>query len=244
LYVQGTCDEPLARASYAVYSNCRAEFGGYPFNRAMSIAYSTALFLTNGMENEGFYWGGSNPGQFGGLGGGPYTMATGDISAGVFIHEAGHAWGLPHSVDDPDYPYKQNGNISTIAQFDQLKRRIIPWWRTSPTFGIYDFKFDPMAGGGVMEDKGDYFAAFSDYNFKQIWKGRMSTRLRWDIFSSSFLSNPTFSRYDPAQNAFVPSADVSPVIERFVPVYFIIGVVSLFAVVVPCPVFVYDSVYV
>jgi VCBS repeat-containing protein len=78
-----------------------------------------------------------NPG--GGLGGG--GVGTGDYSyTGVFIHEAGHGFGMPHANDGytaGTFPYVGGSLKGSNWGYDQFKKEFLPtlcnWLRSSPT---------------------------------------------------------------------------------------------------------------
>jgi len=122
---------------------------------------------------------GVDQGSGGGLGGG--DVGTGDTSfAGVFIHEQGHAFGLPHQGDaytQGKYPY-QGGSLSgSVWGYDSKRQQFLPTFMP-PTASNYKncaashvldvsgrcVKQDPMQSGSGDQDPSYRFATFSDYS--------------------------------------------------------------------------------
>jgi Peptidase M66 len=138
------------------------------------------LLMTNG---AGTY---VNPG--GGLGGN--NVGTGDYSyGGIFIHEAGHAFGMPHANDgytDGTYPYIGGSLQGSSWGFDQNKNRFLaPFVPTSAqTFGTCAtsnfpmgrqkdaegrcVKQDLMQSGAGDQAPDDKYTMFSDFNASLI----------------------------------------------------------------------------
>lgn len=128
-------------------------------------------------------------GQFqsagGGIGGG--SVGTGDTAyAGIYIHEQGHAFGLPHvggAYDSGDYPYEWGSLKGSEWGFDAVRRLfrsiLIPASSgnyancRSHTFGGHAravdaqnrcIKQDPMQSGSGDQASGQRFTIFSDYS--------------------------------------------------------------------------------
>ena len=124
-------------------------------------------------------------GPGGGLGGG--DDGAGDIAyRGVFIHEQGHAFGLPHvgeAFDDGEYPYDWGSFAGSAWGFDQnLHEFLAPF--LPPTAEEFDgceddtfaghpraidaagrcVKQDPMQSGSGDQSSHHRFATFSDYS--------------------------------------------------------------------------------
>lgn len=128
-------------------------------------------------------------GQFrsagGGIGGG--NVGTGDTAyAGIYIHEQGHAFGLPHAGDSYDsgsYPYEWGSLRGSEWGYDAVRRLfrsiLIPASSgnyascRSHTFGGHPravdaqdrcIKQDPMQSGAGDQASGQRFTIFSDYS--------------------------------------------------------------------------------
>ena len=135
-------------------------------------------------------------GTGGGVGGG--SGGTGDhYYAGVFIHEIGHAFGLPHvggAYDDFEYPYKWGSLDGSAWGYDVNKHEMLaPFMPTTsedyPGCEGYEFggyprpldsegrciKQDPMQSGSGDQAEGYKFATFSDYStavMQRYFEGR------------------------------------------------------------------------
>eukprot|EP01133_Synstelium_polycarpum_P012808 gene12808-15030_t len=135
--------------------------------------YYTPLLMLNSVGKLGFLGGG-----LGTVGG---STGVGDSSySGVFIHEQGHAFGLPHSGDaylDGNFPYVQGScNGSTWGyDFDHAEFLSIYIPVTSSNFKncnltrIVDadkrcIKQDPMQSGGGDKAKGYKYSMFPDFD--------------------------------------------------------------------------------
>jgi hypothetical protein len=117
----------------------------------------------------------------GGLGGG--DNGVGDhLYAGVYIHEQGHAFGLPHAADgyaNGTYPYVGGSLAGSAWGFDSDKKELLAPFLPS-TASTYKncvasasrqidvkgrcIKQDPMQGGSGDQSTGYKYATFSDYN--------------------------------------------------------------------------------
>lgn len=128
---------------------------------------------------------GAYRGTGGGLGGG--SVGNGDEAySGIFIHEQGHAFGIPHvgdAYDDLKYPYEW-GSLNGSAwgydlNFNQFLAPFVPSSASrfsgcaSDTFGGHArardglnrcVKQDPMQSGSGDQASGYRFATFSDYS--------------------------------------------------------------------------------
>ena len=175
------------------------------------------------VDNNGWY---SGPG--GGLGGG--HRGTGDYSfGGVFIHEMGHAFGMPHvggAFDAGRYPYPNGGLSGSEWGYDVNNNVFLDVYQhgtmnattgcKSPNAGLSSnisaypkdglgrcYKQDPMQGGSV--DAGQPYAIFSDFHAGQIqgyFEG--STASNGRLFFDE--STDTYERWDPTVGVFVPQA--------------------------------------
>lgn len=135
---------------------------------------------------------GSYRGPGGGIGGG--GIGTGDDTySGIFIHEAGHAFGIPHVGDAYDgnrYPYEWGSLNGSVWGFDQINNQFLSVELpatasrfnncSSQTFAgrarALDsegncIKQDPMQSGSGDQGQGYQYATFSDYStgIKQRW---------------------------------------------------------------------------
>lgn len=115
----------------------------------------------------------------GGLGGG--DAGVGDYRyTGIFIHEQGHAYGLPHAGDaynNGQYPYAGGSLSGSVWGFDanhnQFLSNLVP--STASSYSSCKsghqlntqgqcYKQDPMQGGAGDQSPGYKFATFSDFN--------------------------------------------------------------------------------
>jgi Peptidase M66 len=116
----------------------------------------------------------------GGLGGG--DLGTGDYSyAEIFVHEAGHAYGMPHANDgylSGNYPYIGGSLKGSSWGYDSNKNLFLsPLLPTNPD-NICDaanpdhqhndqgqcYRQDPMQGGSGDRIPGTKYSMFSDFN--------------------------------------------------------------------------------
>jgi hypothetical protein len=117
----------------------------------------------------------------GGLGGG--SRGTGDYRyAGIFIHEQGHAFGMPHAEEGykaGNYPYVRGSLAGSAWGYDAGRAMFLAPFlpADASTFSkcladasrIKDsagrcVKQDPMQGGSGDQAKGFRYTAFSDFN--------------------------------------------------------------------------------
>ena len=130
---------------------------------------------------------GKYAGPGGGLGGG--GIGAGDYSfGGVFFHEAGHAFGLPHAADAYDsgsYPYPRGSLKGSGWGYDAVAGHLVdPFFHrcaprgelgaeeprargrppgASEPFSPRCYKQDPMQGGHQDRDRNQYYGIFSDF---------------------------------------------------------------------------------
>lgn len=142
-----------------------------------NVQYYAPLMMLNA---QGAY---ESPG--GGLGGG--DLGTGDHHyTGIFIHEQGHAFGLPHvggAYKNGSYPYVGGSLAGSAWGYDSMRREFLaPFVPTSASryAGCADDTFDgsprqmdsqarcvkqdPMQSGAGDQAQGYAFATFSDYS--------------------------------------------------------------------------------
>lgn len=121
----------------------------------------------------------------GGLGGG--SIGTGDHDyAGIFIHEQGHAFGMPHAADgyaDGEYPYVGGSLLGSAWGYDAARREFLAPFippgadhaddcLTDEAHQIDDqgrcVKQDPMQSGSGDQAPGYKYTLFSDFNASVI----------------------------------------------------------------------------
>jgi hypothetical protein len=141
-----------------------------------SQIYAPLLMLTA----QGEY---GDPG--GGLGGG--SVGTGDYAySGIFIHEQGHAFGMPHAADgyaDGEYPYIGGSLLGSAWAYDAARRELLaPFIPPGAdhaadclTDGAHQIdgegrcvKQDLMQSGSGDQAPGYKFTIFSDFNASVI----------------------------------------------------------------------------
>jgi hypothetical protein len=120
-------------------------------------------------------------GTGGGLGGG--HAGVGDHTfGGIFIHEQGHAFGMPHATDGYNaqkYPYVNGSLLGSNWGFDSVRNEFLaPFIPNSKGDGVCKtyqvdasgrcVKQDPMQGGTGTQAVGYQYAMFSDFNAAQI----------------------------------------------------------------------------
>lgn len=163
----------------------------------------------------------------GGLGGGSVTTGDHDYS-GIFIHELGHGYGMPHAEDgfnNSEYPYAAGSLKGSSWGFD-LQRNLflspfIP--QTASSFKNCQsqrqlsasgqcIKQDPMQSGAGDQAKGDVYAMFSDFNagvVQQYLEGTTTIKDGKRSFQNGKIipdtkSSTGYSRWDSLDSAFVP----------------------------------------
>ena len=161
----------------------------------------------------------------GGLGGG--GTGTGDYAyKGVFIHEAGHAFGMPHANDGhtnnpKTYPYTGGSLKGSMWGYDQLRNQFVPTFLpatasryatcASNTFAgnprqMNDegrcIKQDIMQSGSADQAQDDTFSIFSDFNASVV-QGYLEARPIRDSTSAN-----GYSIWDADAGAYIPYADV------------------------------------
>lgn len=153
-------------------------------------------------------------GAGGGLGGG--GVATGDAAwAGIFVHELGHAYGLPHAgeaYDSKQYPYERGSLKGSAWGFDAdhnefLDPRLQPGHRNYASCAragerVLDgsgqcYKQDPMQGGAGDQSTGYAFADFADFNMARVQRWLETRRVRDAAFPGGY------KQWDAAKAAYV-----------------------------------------
>jgi VCBS repeat-containing protein len=175
---------------------------------------------------------GSYSGPGGGLGGG--HVGTGDYSyTGIFIHEAGHAFGMPHANDSytsGTYPYIGGSVKGSSWGFDQINNTFLGTFvpTNASTFARcatsgfpmgrqFDeqnrcVKQDPMQSGSGDEAKGYKYTMFSDFNasvVQQYLEGTTTENSGTHTYNGGRVfvdktSSTGYSRWDSIDNKFVP----------------------------------------
>ena len=168
----------------------------------------------------------------GGRGGG--NVGTGDDAyAGVFLHEAGHAFGMPHANDafvEGTYPYVGGSLKGSSWGFDQVRNRFMPTFVPSiaqsfkncangdfPMRRQFDeqqrcIKQDPMQSGDTDQVPTDKYTMFSDFSASFIQQYMEGTTTLTDgkrtynggrIYATTG-SHTGYARWDSLISNFVP----------------------------------------
>ncbi len=174
------------------------------------------------LDAQGTY---QSPG--GGLGGG--ALGTGDhVYAGIFIHEQGHAFGLPHAggaYDAGEYPYVGGSLLGSVWGYDQGRREFlatfIPPGADHAAECLSDnahqqdregrcVKQDPMQSGSGDQAPGYKYTMFSDFNAGQIQRWFEGTTTLGDggvheyaggVIFVDAMSSTGYSRWDAIDGA-------------------------------------------
>ncbi|WP_175743478.1 M66 family metalloprotease [Burkholderia ambifaria] len=154
----------------------------------------------------------------GGLGGG--NAGVGDHGySGIFIHEQGHAFGLPHAADAytaGTYPYIGGSVGGSAWGYDQIRREfldvLVPSSASHYAGCSADhqldaqrrcFKQDPMQGGQGDQSPGYKFTMFSDFSVARI-QSWMEGRILTDASSAT-----GYSKWDAVTQRRVPYTPVT-----------------------------------
>jgi len=138
----------------------------------------------------------------GGEAGGLSGVGNG-TSAGILLHELGHAFGLPHWAEAKQYPYvgpmhgiPAPGDSDTMPHvgptwaFDLARRAFMP-----PTKEGH-YKNDPMQGGGAGDGRPYLFTQFSDYSLSRIREFLEDTQVVWDAHAGGY------AQWDPRTGSY------------------------------------------
>ena len=185
----------------------------------------------------------SHPG--GGLGGG--HRGSGDYShGGIFFHEQGHAFGIPHTAGwygEGKFPYPNGGLAGSAWAYDVTRHVMIDvyhhgslasdhWCKAADSsIPVADnglcYKQDPMQSGSGME-AGQVYQIYADFNAAHIqryFEGRTASQGRGFYNEVS----GEFETWDPAHGRFVPweRTDIRDTpVSRGVPVVKIVGAIN------------------
>jgi hypothetical protein len=155
------------------------------------------------------------------------SVSTGDYAyKGIFIHEAGHAFGMPHANDgynDGTYPYVGGSLNGSSWGFDQVRRVFQPVFvpNNASTFkncinNVFVLprqkdpqnrclKQDPMQSGDGDQASGDKFTIFADFNaavVQQYFEGTTSLENGKKIYLGGkiFATPQGFWRWDSLES--------------------------------------------
>lgn len=153
----------------------------------------------------------------GGVGSDGYFCSS-QAHSGVFWHEFGHSFMLPHWGDNAAYPYKDPNPGDGIPYDTYLgvstgniynNTHVGPYWafdsRSGGTFlspridvgGVPTWRGEPMQGGGqVHAPAGMILAHFSDYSTHKI-TGILDTKLRWLDADNEWLDDAAWAEHGP-----------------------------------------------
>lgn len=153
----------------------------------------------------------------GGVGSDGYFCSS-QAHSGVFWHEFGHSFMLPHWGDDAAYPYKDPNPGDGIPYDTYLgvstgniynNTHVGPYWafdsRSGGTFlspridvgGVPTWRGEPMQGGGqIHAPAGMILAHFSDYSTHKI-TGILDTKLRWLDADNEWLDDAAWAEHGP-----------------------------------------------
>lgn len=183
-------------AVLSLIGGLRAANGESPTNNQY---YAPILSIDPATGREFFLGGG-----LGSIGGG--TGVGDENYTGVFIHEQGHAFGLPHAGDAytaGTYPYAGGSLAGSVWGYDPNHNQFLDI-RVPTTANSYAncasshqtdsagrcIKQDPMQGGAGDQSPGYKFATFSDFN-----TGKMQAWLQGQILVDA--ASPTgYSKWD------------------------------------------------
>jgi hypothetical protein len=192
-------------------------------DNSMNIQYYAPLVMATQAGQYG------PPG--GGLGGS--DVGTGDFNyTGIFIHEAGHAFGMPHANEgfvDGTFPYISGSLSGSTWGFDQKRNEflstLVPATASTfktclngtPTGRQFDsvnrcIKQDPMASGAGDQTPISKYTMFSDYNagvVQNYLEGTATLSNGKYVYSAGKIildstSNTGYSRWNSIEKRYVP----------------------------------------
>ncbi|EFA85682.1 hypothetical protein PPL_00911 [Heterostelium album PN500] len=158
---------------------------------------------------------GNSVGPGGGLGSIGGFRGTGDASyTGIFIHEAGHSWGLPHSGEayaDQRYPYVNGSLLGSQWGFNFFYNEFLSiyvpttaeYYKNCNRSHVMDngkcVKQDSMQGGAGDQSRGMSFTMFPDFDLgimQQNMEGTTTSNNGTHSISGGLL------HYDPTTNMY------------------------------------------
>lgn len=167
----------------------------------LAIDTSTVLSAANGLGREAKLFTSLDHAQGGGLGGG--NVAGGDATPGIFHHELGHSYGLPHLADwyaSRRYPFKKGseaggGSVGPYWAYDQLAEKFLTPFSSGTTE-----KQDPMQSGSGQQEAGRQTMFFGAFTAQSI-TDHFQDRVFYDEASGKYRS------YDAASGEYVDVPD-------------------------------------
>ena len=201
-------------APLSVGMNIIGTFRSMDGEEDMATQYYGAMVMN---DKSGQYTG---PG--GGLGGG--HIGTGDYSyGGIFYHEQGHAFGLPHANDAfkaNKYPYPNGGLKGSGWGYDERLNMFVDPFDNKCRADKTDnpqpredaeprrcYKQDPMQSGHGHQEAGSYYSISSDFQNARIQRYFEGTTLDQGRMWKNVTSSGGYVKWNPATQNFT---DVAP----------------------------------